>query len=111
MIEETSRNYATPIENIEDEKQAFEVKDAVDVNEPEKAFDEKLPQESELKVNRFFIQLFICSLLLWSLLFMKDTRYEHQVTQTIKQVLKQNIQSEPIQDFISEVEVAVKQIL
>ncbi len=113
MIEETSKKQHNlygeieeePLQGVTSEIKDFEVKGTED------NFSSIEPPVSKGKVNRLFIELLICSLLLWSLLFIKQSPYENQVTQIIKQVLEQNIQSELVQEFVEELETAVKQIL
>lgn len=77
--------------------------------------DESLPTEintpSEGHTSYFFIELLICSLLLWSLLFIKDTNYGIQFTTIVKQTLQEEIQNQTAQEVIKEVERALKQVL
>ncbi|MBE6022834.1 MAG: hypothetical protein E7231_06325 [Cellulosilyticum sp.] len=112
MIEEESRTYRAAVsDTVEDEKTNIIIEDKTDLIQQATSFNEKLPQESELKVSRFFIELFICSILLWSLLFMKQSSYNEQIGITINRMINQEIQTEWVQNLIKELEVAVKQIL
>lgn len=61
--------------------------------------------------NLFFIQLLISSLLIWSLLFIKDSSYGEQLFASLNEVLSQNINVEPVEQVINDLMVAVKQIL
>lgn len=59
----------------------------------------------------FLGQLLICSLLLWSLLFIKESIYGKECMSNITQILTQNIEIEPVQRVVNELTVAIKQIL
>lgn len=59
----------------------------------------------------FLGQLLICSLLLWSLLFIKESTYGKKYMSNINQILTQNIEIEPVQRVVNELTVAIKQIL
>lgn len=111
MVEETQRPYTLNDDiNLEDTIDTDEILNQKELPKIEQAFDEKQSQEQTLKINCFFIELFICSLLLWSLLFIKQSLYSNQLTATIKQVLGQNIESVYIQEFKEELETTIKQI-
>ena len=109
MIEETPR-----IKNIIDEEVMEEdlvQNPLTQIQEQDISAPISESQFNEFKSSRLFMELLICSLLLWSILFIKQSVYERQVVQTIKQVLDQSVQSQPIQAFVEELETAVKQIL
>lgn len=110
MIEETPRTKNSRFEEIIDEDQ---VSNSVSMVQEEQDSNLSMSETpiSEVKTSRLFIELLVCSLLIWSLLFIKQSAYESQVIQTIKQVLDQEMQYEPIQDLVKEIEIAVKQIL
>ena len=117
MIEETTRTKNNHLDANEvnyesnetiDDGALYHIDSPMNELEEQKALSEV--RNDKMKVSRLFVELLVCSLLLWSLLFIKQSHYEEQVTQTIKQVLNQNIQSEPLQEFVEKIETAVKQI-
>ena len=59
----------------------------------------------------FLVQLLICSLLLWSLLFIKESIYGTEYMSNLTKILTQNIEIEPVQRVVNQLTVAIKQIL
>ena len=59
----------------------------------------------------FLVQLLICSLLLWSLLFIKESIYGKEYMSNLTKILTQNIEIEPVQRVVNQLTVAIKQIL
>lgn len=59
----------------------------------------------------FFIQLLISSILIWSLLFIKDSYYGKQAINSLNQILSQEINVEPVEKVVNNLTLAVKQIL
>lgn len=84
------------------------------MNEIEQPLDvetTEVKSSSEVKTSYFFIELLICSLLLWSLLFIRGTNYGLQFTTLVKQTLQEEIQNQTVQEMIKEVEEVITQVL
>lgn len=60
----------------------------------------------EEKTSYFFIELLVCSVLIWSLLFIKNTEFATM----IKNTLQQEIQNPTVHELIQEVEDTLKQV-
>lgn len=73
--------------------------------------NQKVEADSEISVNYFFIQLIICSFLLWVLLFVGQSHYRISTFSTIEAFLTKEITYEPIQIVKHEFEQAITQIL
>lgn len=58
-----------------------------------------------------FIQLLICSILIWSLLFMKDSPYGKPMIHELNQLLSEDIKFAPVEQVIKRLTEAVEQIL
>lgn len=106
MIKETPRTHTVQKES---EYPMITIDEPIDeAYYEEKQEDNKLPQE---RTSYFFIELLICSLLLWSLLFVKGTNYGTQLTTMVKHTLQQEeIQNQTVQEVIKELEAALKQV-
>lgn len=112
MIEEMQRNNALHQNNQPDYQEEKNIEEpSQQVIEPMGRDEEAIPQQAQLRVNAFFIELFICSLLLWGVLFIRESVYGKQLMLTIDHLLNQQVTIAPIETLISEIEVAVKQIL
>ena len=59
----------------------------------------------------FWTQLLVCSILLWSLLFLKDSDYGKLYLSTITQVFMNNIEIEPVQQVINKLTMGIQQII
>lgn len=109
MIEETPRIKNSGFEDIIDDNLLQDSTSLIE--ESTEKLSRSDTQVNEVKSSRLFIEILVCSLLLWSMLFIKQSKYEEHVTQTIKQVLDTKMQNGPIQEFVEKLETAVQQIL
>lgn len=102
MIEETERlmqqDLSSNIEEVEENNSLQLVEDSANIAQ-------------DRRISVFFIQLLICSVLIWSLLFMKDGPYGQQIINELNKILSENIKVAPIEQAIDSLTVAVKQIL
>lgn len=101
-IKQEGRNYN--VEKISDNIEVKEQSDSTSFN------IDKLNEQGKSGA-LFWGQLLICSLLIWSLLFIKQSIYSKECISSITQVLTKNIEIEPIQRVVNELTVAIKQIL
>ena len=112
MIEESQRTQSTLGENLKAEDADMELTSLGEAAaQPLEVEREVGRQETETSGSRFFIELLICSILLWALLFAKQNVYGQSLLSQLKPLLVQEIESETLQNFISEAEEAIKQIL
>lgn len=72
--------------------------------------NQSVESDSEIRVNYFFVQLFICSLLLWVILFVGQSHYRVSVFSTIETFLTEEITYKPIESVKHEFEQAITQI-
>lgn len=59
----------------------------------------------------FAVQLFICSILLWTLLFVKDSNYGKVYLDRMTQVLSEDTKIESIQRGINQLTLAIQQLI
>lgn len=104
MIEETPRVYETSIDEIPNNDE-FAAKESANAPLSENV------QSGEAHVNYFFGELLICSILLWSLLFITNWDQGRSIIHYVGQVLDQQCSIEVVQDFVSELEKNIKTIL
>lgn len=67
--------------------------------------------ESNKSWNLFGTRLLICSILLWSLLFIKDSDYGKVYMNIITQTLTKNIEIEPVQQVVNKLTIAIQQLI
>ena len=61
--------------------------------------------------NLFCARLLFCSILIWSLLFIKESDYGKVYLRTITQVLTKNVEIEPVQQVVNKLTVAIQQLI
>ena len=106
MIDETSRlNEHAINDNLLDEGNNLESLLQID------SVDQKQSKEAERHTSYFFIELFICSLLLWSLLFMSKSNLGIRITSYVSHILKEECSIEVVQAFEIKLKEAIKQII
>lgn len=104
MIEETPRVYETSIDEISKTNE-FAAKESANAPLSENV------QSEEAHVNYFFGELLICSILLWSLLFITNWDQGRSIIQYVGQVLDRQCSIEVVQDVVGELEKNIKTIL
>lgn len=105
MIHETSRLGEHSI------NETFENKQNLDIPAQMTLDDAKPSQEVEAHLSYFFIELFICSLLLWSLLFMSKSEIGVEAASYMENILEEKCSIEMVQAFEVKLEEAIKQII
>lgn len=114
-------NMLEQIESIKREELNSNVEESsryIDVEEEDNSTSLNIDKLNEQGLNEqnkrgtlFLVQLLICSLLLWSLLFIKESIYGKEYMSNLTQILTQNIEIEPVQRVVNQLTVAIKQIL
>lgn len=114
-------NMLEQIESIKREELNSNVEESshhIDVEEEDNSTSLNIDKLNEQGLNEkskrgtlFLVQLLICSLLLWSLLFIKESIYGKEYMSNLTKILTQNIEIEPVQRVVNQLTVAIKQIL
>lgn len=110
MIEETQRSL-----RYEETPKSHEYKEVQKNEEPVKGnpVQNTSADSKDLtgRTSYLFAELLICSLLIWSLLFLKDSSYGKTIMDSISHMLSQNINIEPVESVINTLSEAARQIL
>lgn len=61
--------------------------------------------------NLFGTRLFICSILLWSLLFIRETEYGRMYVSMLTEMMTTQIELEPVQQLVDQLTIAIQQII
>lgn len=67
--------------------------------------------EQDKGMNLFGIRLLFCSILLWSLLFIKESDYGKAYVSMATQILTKNIEIEPVQQVVSKLTIAIQKLI
>lgn len=67
--------------------------------------------EQNKGMNLFGVRLLFCSILLWSLLFIKESDYGKVYVSMVTQVLTKNIEIEPVQEVVNKLTIAIQQLI
>ena len=105
MINETSRLGDHAI------KEAFENEEASHISEQTTVGGMEPSGKAEPYLSYFFVELFICSLLLWSLLFMSKSEIGVKVVSYVENILEEECGIEKVQVFEEKLEDAIRQII
>ena len=103
MIEETSRYHSTL--ETKNDNELEQVKDNVQKAEG------VLEQSLEESVNRFFMELLVCFLIICSFLFITQEAHHQEIMQTIQSILRNTIHYAPVHTFLVHLEQTIEQIL
>lgn len=102
MIEETERliqnDLSSNIEEARENTSLETVKSSINLTENN-------------RTSLVFIQLLICSMLIWSLLFMKDSSYGKPMIHKLNQILSEDIKFEPVEQVVKRLTETIEQIL
>lgn len=67
--------------------------------------------EQDKGMNLFGMRLLFCSILLWSLLFIKESDYGKVYVSMATRILAKNIEIEPVQQVVSKLTIAIQQLI
>lgn len=105
MISETSRINEHPVSEMFENKTDFERPVTITSEETTTA------QETQTQLSYFFIELFVCSLLLWSLLFISQSEWGTRVSLYVGNLLEEECSIQAVQAFEGKLEEAIKQMI
>lgn len=112
MIEETTRSEKVILEKQNHENLFSESQDLEEIlGEERLSIEPSSDTAGEIKISYLFLEFLVCSLLLWSLIFIKQSPRGSEITFTLQNILSEESQSAHVQEFIEDFEAAIKQIL
>lgn len=71
---------------------------------------EKIEEQNKSR-SLFGAQLLFCSILLWSLLFIKDSAYGKVYLSAITEILTKNIEIEPVQQVVNQLTITIQELI
>lgn len=99
------------VESIKEEKLVSHLDEVRGNINEEDSFNIDKTEEFSSNQNFFGLRLLICSILLWSFLFIEKSDYGRIYVTTITQMITEQIEIEPVQEIVNKLTLVIQQMI